>query len=98
MTEEMFHVRPDGLRRGAASLADHAYRLAHGLAGVSGLVVTAPEWAAGAALARWEQAVHAWLGELGGRAAATGAAIHSAADAYDAVDDRAVARLSRAPR
>ncbi|MER7458118.1 hypothetical protein [Micromonospora sp. NPDC126480] len=98
MIEEMFSVRPDALRRGAVALADDAYRLAHGLAGSSGLVVAAPEWAAGAALAGLERAVHAWLGELGARVAVTGAAVRAAADAYDAVDDRAAARLTGAPR
>ncbi len=98
MTEETFSVRPDALRRGASALADDAYRLAHGLAGSTGLVLAAPEWSAGAALADWERAVHAWLGDLGARVAVTGAAVRTAADAYDAVDDRAADRLTGAPR
>ncbi|NJP33189.1 type VII secretion target [Micromonospora thermarum] len=98
MSEEMFSVRPDALRRSASRLTDAAYRLAHGVAGVSGLVVPAPQWAAGAALAGCEAAVHAWFGELGARVAATGEAVRSAAEAYDAVDDRAAARLTGAPR
>ncbi|QGN46866.1 type VII secretion target [Micromonospora sp. WMMD558] len=98
MSEEMFSVRPDALRRSASGLADDAYRLAHGVGGAAGLVVPAPEWAAGTALAGCEAAVHAWFGGLGARVAATAEAVRSAAEAYDAVDDRAAARLAGAPR
>ncbi|MCM0679225.1 hypothetical protein NCC78_31830, partial [Micromonospora phytophila] len=71
MTEEPFTVRPDALRRAAGALDDDAYRLGHGLAGVTGLVVPAPHWSAGAALIGLESAVHAWFGGLGARVAVT---------------------------
>lgn len=98
MTEEPITVRPDALRRAANALGGDAYRLAHGLAGVTGLVVPAPEWAAGAALTGLESAVHAWFGALGARVAVTAGAVRAAADAYEAVDDRAAGRLAALPR
>ncbi|MGK5742804.1 hypothetical protein [Micromonospora sp. URMC 103] len=98
MTEEPFSVRPETLRGVARALDDDAYALAHGLAGVPGLTVPAPGWSAGSALAGLEAAVHGWLGRLGGRVAATGAAVRAAVDAYQAVDDRAARRLGGVPR
>ncbi|PZF93302.1 hypothetical protein [Micromonospora deserti] len=98
MIEEPFTVRPDVLRRAAGALGDDAYRLAHGVAGVPGLVIAAPEWSAGVALAGLETAVHAWFGALGARVAATGEAVRAAAEAYEAVDDRAARRLAGLPR
>ncbi|MDT0528510.1 type VII secretion target [Micromonospora sp. DSM 115977] len=91
-------VRPDALRRAAHGLDDDAYRLARGLAEVSGLVVPAPEWSTGAASTRLESAVHAWFGGLGARVAHTAGAVRSAAEAYEAVDDRAAGRLTALPR
>ncbi|SCL64834.1 Excreted virulence factor EspC, type VII ESX diderm [Micromonospora citrea] len=98
MTEEPITVRPEALRRAASALGDDAYRLAHGLAGATGLVVPAPEWAAGAALTGLESAVHAWFGALGARVAATAGAVRAAAQAYEAVDDRSAGRLTALPR
>jgi hypothetical protein len=98
MTEETLTVRPEVLRRGAGALGDDAYRLAHGLTGVPGLVVPAPEWAAGGALAGLEAAVHGWFGGVAARVAATGAAVRAAAEAYEAVDDRAARRFTVLPR
>jgi hypothetical protein len=98
MTEEPFTVQPDGLREVAAGLTDDAYRLAHGLAGVPGLVVPAAGWRADAALAGLESAVHAWCGTLGARVAASAGALRVAADEYEAVDDRAARRLAALPR
>lgn len=94
MTEEPFTVDPGGLREVARALDDGAYRLAHGLAGVPGLVVPAPGWRAGVALAGLESAVHAWFAALGARLAATAGAVRAAADEYEAVDDRAARRLT----
>ncbi|MEU6078631.1 type VII secretion target [Micromonospora sp. NPDC047074] len=98
MTEEPLTVRPDALRRGASGLDDDAYRLGHGLLGVPGLVLPAPEWSAAAALAGLESAVHAWLGGLGARVAGTAGAVRAAAGAYEAADDRAAGRLAALPR
>ncbi|MGK5673155.1 hypothetical protein ACSNOB_09955 [Micromonospora sp. URMC 106] len=98
MTEEPITVRPDALRRAARAFDDDAYRLAHGLAGVTGLVVPAPEWAAGAALTGLESAVHAWFGGLAARVAETAGAVRAVAEAYEAVDDRAAGRLAALPR
>ncbi|MER7420928.1 type VII secretion target [Micromonospora peucetia] len=91
-------VRPDVLRRAARGLDDDAYRLGHGLAGASGLVVAAPEWSAGAALAGLESAVHAWAGGIGALVAGTAGSVRAAAGAYEAVDDRAAGRLGTVPR
>ncbi|MFC0503451.1 hypothetical protein [Micromonospora costi] len=98
MTEEPFGVRPEALRGVARALDADAYGLAHGLTGVPGLVVAAPEWSTGAALAGLEAAVHGWLGRLGGRVAATGGAVRSALEAYQAADERAARRLGALPR
>jgi len=98
MIEEPLTVRPDALRRAARGLDDDAYQLAHGLAPTSGLAVSAPQWAAGAALTGLESAVHAWCGGLGNRVAATAGAVRAAAQAYEAVDDRAAGRLGMLPR
>ncbi|MFG1775352.1 type VII secretion target [Micromonospora sp. NPDC049048] len=98
MTEEPLTVRPDALRRAARGLDDDAYRLAHGLAGVPGLVVSAAQWSTGAALTGLESAVHAWFGGLGARVAGTAGAVRAAAEAYEAVDDRAAGRLTVLPR
>ncbi|MEH1100919.1 type VII secretion target [Micromonospora sp. CPCC 205561] len=98
MTEEPLTVRPEALRRAAGGLDDAAYRLGHGLLGTPGLGVPAPEWPAAAALADLESAVHAWLGGLGSRVAATAWAVRAAAGAYEAADDRAARRLAVVPR
>ncbi|MBQ1072025.1 hypothetical protein KBX06_02410 [Micromonospora sp. C31] len=98
MTEEPLTVRPDVLRRAAHGLDDDAYRLAHGLAGASGLVVRVPEWSAATALTGLESALHAWFGGLGARVAGTASAVRTAAGAYEAVDDRAAGRLTALPR
>ncbi|MCX4389480.1 type VII secretion target [Micromonospora peucetia] len=98
MAEEPLTVRPEVLRRAASGLDDDAYRLGHGFAGASGLVVVAPEWSAGAALTGLESAVHAWAGGLGARVAGTAGAVRAAAGAYEAVDDRAAGRMGTVPR
>lgn len=98
MTEDPLTVHPCELRQMAGALDGGAYRLAHGLAGVPGLLTPAPDWGTGAALVGLESAVHAWFGALGARLAATADAVRTAADAYDAVDDRAARRLAALPR
>ncbi|MFC4018207.1 hypothetical protein ACFOW4_09620 [Micromonospora sp. GCM10011542] len=98
MTEEPLTVRPELLGGVARALDDDASRLAHGLAGTPGLLVPAPDWPTGAALAALESAVHGWLGRLGGRVAVTGGAVRAAAESYRVVDDRAARRLAALPR
>ena len=98
MTDEPFAVRPEELRAVAVLLDDEARRLASGLAGLPGLVVAAPEWRAGAALAGLEAAGHAWFGAAGRRVAATSGGVRAAAEAYETVDDRAAGRLAALPR
>ncbi|MFC4146226.1 hypothetical protein ACFO0M_08155 [Micromonospora mangrovi] len=98
MSEEPFTVRPELLHEVARALDDDAYRLAYGLAGVTGLVVPPDGWRAGAALAELESAVHRWCGTLGARVADTGAALRTAADGYTDVDTRAAGRLTGLPR
>ncbi|MBM7490866.1 hypothetical protein JOD64_002088 [Micromonospora luteifusca] len=98
MSDGSFSVRPEELRAVAVTLDDEAHRLAVGLAGVPGLLVAAPEWRAGAALAGLEAAGHAWFCRLGAQVAVTSAAVREAAEAYEAVDDRAADRLAALPR
>lgn len=98
MGQESFEVDPGVLREVSGRLADQAYRLAHGLAGVPGLVVPAPQWSTGAALVGWEAAVHRWCGRLGARMAETAGALGHAADGYETVDRRAAGRLTRLSR
>ncbi|TDC79108.1 hypothetical protein E1193_19600 [Micromonospora sp. KC606] len=95
---EPLEVRPEVLREVAGGLADEAYALANRLAGPPGLTVAAPQWRAAAALASLESAVHAWQGSLAARVAETAEALRAAADAYEAVDDRAADRLATPPR
>ncbi|NYH43402.1 hypothetical protein HNR22_003129 [Micromonospora jinlongensis] len=94
MTDEPFVVRPEELRAVAVVLDDGAHRLALGLAGVPGLLVTAPEWRAGAALAGVEAAVHSWFCRVGARVAGASAGVRAAAEAYESVDDRAADRFA----
>ncbi|GGO10393.1 type VII secretion target [Micromonospora parathelypteridis] len=98
MNDEPFTVRPEELRAVAVSLDDEAHRLALGLAGVPGLLVVAPEWRAGAALAGLEAAGHAWFCRLGAQVAVTSGGVRTAAEAYEAVDDRAADRFAALPR
>ncbi|GAA2708690.1 type VII secretion target [Micromonospora olivasterospora] len=98
MEGEPFTVRPDLLREVARALGDDAYRLARGLAGVPGLVPPAAGWRTATALAELEAAVHAWCGALGARVAATAGALATAADGYQAVDERVARRLTALPR
>ncbi|MFI6234641.1 hypothetical protein ACIBD9_13875 [Micromonospora sp. NPDC050784] len=98
MTDEPFAVRPEELRAVAVLLDDEARRLALGLAGSPGLVVAAPEWRAGAALAGLEAAGHAWFCRLGARVAATSGGVRAATEAYETVDDRAADRFAALPR
>ncbi|WP_406072824.1 hypothetical protein [Micromonospora sp. NBC_01638] len=98
MTDELFAVRPEELRAVAVLLDDEAHRLALGLAGVPGLLVAAPEWRAGAALAGLEAAAHTWFCRLGGQVAATSGGVRAAAEAYETVDDRAADRFAALPR
>ncbi|WP_319463364.1 type VII secretion target [Micromonospora sp. RTP1Z1] len=98
MTEVPFTVQPELLREAARALGDDAYALAHGLAGVPGLVLPADGWRAGAALAELESAVHRWCGALAARVADTADAVRVAADGYEAVDERAARRLAGVPR
>lgn len=98
MTDEPFAVQPEELRAVAVLLDDEARRLALGLAGVPGLVVAAPEWRAGAALAGLEAAGHAWFCRLGARVAVTSGGVRAAAEAYETVDDRAAGRFASLPR
>ncbi|MFI7604058.1 hypothetical protein ACIBTV_02915 [Micromonospora sp. NPDC049366] len=98
MIEKPLGVEPATLLATARAMDDDAVRLAHGLTGVPGLAVAAPEWRAGAALAGLESAVHGWLGRVGARVAGTAAAVRAAAQAYEAVDERAARRLTGLPR
>ncbi|MEU8013309.1 hypothetical protein [Micromonospora parva] len=98
MTDEPFTVRPEELRAVAVLLDDEAYRLTMGLAGLPGLVVAAPEWGAGAALAGLEAAGHAWFGRLGARVASASGGVRAAAEAYETVDERAADRFTAVPR
>ncbi|MFG2057743.1 hypothetical protein ACGFI9_27340 [Micromonospora sp. NPDC048930] len=98
MAEEPFTVEPELLRGVARELGDDAYRLAHALAGAPGLVVPADDWRAGAALAELEAAVQRWCGSVAARVAATAEAVRTAADGYEAVDERAAGRLAGIPR
>ncbi|MFR9774724.1 hypothetical protein ACL02O_01535 [Micromonospora sp. MS34] len=98
MGEEPFTVEPALLRGVARELGDEAYRLAHGLAAGPGLLVPADGWRAGAELAELEAAVQHWAGSLAARVAATGAAVRTAADGYQAVDERAAGRLAGIPQ
>lgn len=94
MTDEPFVVRPEELRAVAVVLDDGSHRLALGLARVPGLLVTAPEWRAGPALAGVEAAVHSWFCRVGARVAAASAGVRGAAEAYESVDDRAADRFA----
>jgi hypothetical protein len=98
MNGEPLTVRPEVLREVARAFGDEAHRLARGLADAPALVVSAPGWRTAAALAGLESAVHAWCGALGARVAATGRALATAADGYQAADDRAARRLAGLPR
>ncbi|MEU8218686.1 hypothetical protein AB0C47_23320 [Micromonospora taraxaci] len=98
MTDESFVVRPKELRAVAGTLDGEAHRLALGLAGTPGLLVAAPEWRAGAALAGLEAAAHTWLCRLGARVAVTCHGVRAAAEAYETVDDRAADRFAVLPR
>ncbi|WP_433313122.1 hypothetical protein ACQP0U_28760 [Micromonospora sp. CA-269861] len=98
MTDEQFAVQPEELRAVAVLLDDEARRLASGLAGLPGLVMAAPGWRAGAALAGLEAAGHAWFCRVGVRVAAASGAVRAAAEAYETVDDRAADRFATLPR
>ncbi|MEU8424821.1 hypothetical protein AB0C15_28520 [Micromonospora sp. NPDC048835] len=98
MSDEPFAVRPEELRAVAVLLDDEARRLASGLAGFPGLVVAAPGWRAGVALAALETAGHAWFCRLGARVAATSGGVRVAAESYETVDDRAADRFAALPR
>ncbi|MEU1589324.1 hypothetical protein [Micromonospora sp. NPDC005710] len=98
MTDEPFAVRPEELRAVSVLLDDEARRLALGLAGLPGLVLVAPEWRAGTALAGLEAAGHYWFCGLGAQVAATSGGVRAAAEAYETVDDRAADRFAALPR
>ncbi|MBM0235324.1 hypothetical protein JNW91_28130, partial [Micromonospora sp. STR1_7] len=98
MTEEPFAVQPEALRAVAAALDVEAHGLALGLAGVPGLLVSAPGWRAAASLVELEAAGHAWFGRLGALVAATAGGVRAAAEAYESVDDRAAGRFASLPR
>ncbi|MFF5179606.1 hypothetical protein ACFY2Q_16430 [Micromonospora sp. NPDC000316] len=98
MTEEPFAVQPQELRAVAGALDDEAYRTARSLAGVPGLLVTAPDWRAAEALAGLEAAGHIWFGRLGARVAAAAGGVRASAEAYETVDDRAAGRFTGAHR
>ncbi|MEU8255784.1 type VII secretion target [Micromonospora inaquosa] len=98
MTDEPFTVRPEELRAVAVLLDDEAHRLTSTIAGVPGLVVTAPEWRAATALSGLEAAGHAWFCRLGGRVATASGGVRAAAEAYETVDDRAADRFAAVPR
>lgn len=98
MTEEPFAVRPQELRAVASALDDEAYRLAWGLAGVPGLLVSASGWRSAAALAELEAAGHAWVCRLGATVATTAGGVRAAAGAYETVDDRAAGRFAATTR
>ncbi|MFI6822307.1 hypothetical protein ACIBJE_15325 [Micromonospora sp. NPDC050187] len=81
------------LRTAAGRLADEAYPLGHGLAGVPGLTLSEPRWRCARALSDLESATHIWFGALGARLADTATAVRTAADRYAATDERAARRL-----
>jgi hypothetical protein len=87
-------VHPDDLRSCGDRLADCGYRVASGLREVPPLVVTAPTWAAAAALTELERAADTGLGAAGAALAATASALREAADGYAAADRRAAGRLA----
>ncbi|HEX5598562.1 MAG TPA: type VII secretion target [Micromonosporaceae bacterium] len=95
MQDEAIQVHTGALRGCAADLADTGYRLGHGLQALPGLTVAAPQWQAAAALATLESAVHGYLTALGERAAQASTGLRAAAEAYEAVDERAAGRLKR---
>jgi len=96
MTDDLIRVHTETLRGCADGLAGTGHRLGQGLGAEPGLVVPAPGWAAAGALAGLESAVHGWLCAVGGRAAETSAGLRSAADGYEAADDRAARRVAGA--
>ncbi|MFX0591634.1 type VII secretion target [Melissospora conviva] len=98
MGPEMLRVRPEGLHECARRLAEAAYRLGHGLAGVPGLTVTDQAGRAVAALAELEQETHRLLGRFGARIADRSAAVRSAATAYEEADRHAAGCLAATPR
>lgn len=93
MTDPVVRVDLPVAREAAARLGDEAYRLGHGLADVPGLTGPDSRWHTGRALTELESAVHTWFGALGGRLAEAATAVRTAADRYDAADQRAARRL-----
>lgn len=96
MGDELVEVRPDALRGCAAELAGTGHHVGRGLADVPSPLAPLddPTWVAAQALATLESAVHGWFGRLGGRVVQTADALRTAADEYDAVDDRAAQRFT----
>jgi hypothetical protein len=95
MFDGSIEVATTALRATAADLAATGFRLGHGLAGTAGLTVSAPGWAATAALAQLEAAVHTSFAQLGARVAEAGTGLLAVADGYDAADHRAAERMTR---
>ncbi|MFC7544953.1 hypothetical protein [Plantactinospora sp. GCM10030261] len=92
MTQYEISVDTAGVRDAAAALTGTAHRLGYGLAGCPGLTVPSAG-AAGSALAALVTAVSGWLAGVGVATAAAADAARTAADGYDAADDRAAGRL-----
>jgi uncharacterized protein YukE len=91
--DDVITVHPDALRGFARDLADTSYRLGHGLHGTPGLTTPAAGWVAAAALAALESAINRYLGTVAGRVAETATGLRTAADEYEAVDERVARRF-----
>jgi hypothetical protein len=86
-------VDPDGLRRCSTGLADTAARVRARLATTPLPGSTAPGWAVTGGVEELTDAVHAQFMSIAEAVAAVGRQIATAADDYDAADERAAARL-----
>ena len=94
VTVTPIEVHPDELRTGAALLAGTGHRVTATVPQSPPLVVTAPGWAAEAALAGAERAADTLFGAIGADIAATATRLREAAAGYEAADQRSVHRLT----
>lgn len=86
-------VHPDELRAVGRQLAGTGHRVAAAVAQSPPLVVTAPGWAAPAALGAAERAADALFGSIGADIALAATALRDAASGYEAADERAARRF-----
>jgi hypothetical protein len=91
----MIDVETDALLARAADLDRTARSLASGTPDPPALVVSAPGWAAAAALTSLRSAVEVALGSAAADVARAAELIRAAADDYVSTDDRAARRLAR---